>query len=248
MSLRYSSLCATACGRGPTTLIFPSSTLNSCGSSSSEVRRRKRPKRVIRGSSRRGLRHHRAVLANRHATELVDSDFLAVQAVAALAEQNRSRGGHLHADGDDSHERRENNYQRHLASTTSNARLRTASIPWNGVSHTEQRRHSVDVDQPSLDQVEGEHIRQEVDRGGGVAQLTDHLPDARHVAERQRDVDGRDAVGADEIGDVLAVADQLVAAVGPLRDAIGAAESRKSPGIRAAAAAAAARRPRCSRR
>src|SRR5688500_19589188 len=43
LSLRYISLCATAWGRGPTTLMRPCSTLMNCGSSSSEVRRRKAP-------------------------------------------------------------------------------------------------------------------------------------------------------------------------------------------------------------
>ncbi len=38
------------CGRGPTNDRSPLRTLKNCGSSSSEVLRRKRPKRVIRGS------------------------------------------------------------------------------------------------------------------------------------------------------------------------------------------------------
>ena len=37
-------------GRGPTTLISPFNTFQNCGSSSSDVRRRKRPTRVTRGS------------------------------------------------------------------------------------------------------------------------------------------------------------------------------------------------------
>src|SRR5688500_20275300 len=48
LSLRYISLCATAWGRGPTTLMRPCSTLMNCGSSSSEVRRRKAPSGVTR--------------------------------------------------------------------------------------------------------------------------------------------------------------------------------------------------------
>src|SRR6185312_2857837 len=46
--VRYCWLCATACGRGPTTDISPRSTLTNCGTSSSEVRRRKEPTRVTR--------------------------------------------------------------------------------------------------------------------------------------------------------------------------------------------------------
>ena len=80
----------------------PRSTLKSCGSSSIDVRRSKRPIGVIRGSSRdlehrpvrfvlrleRGLQalgvlHHRA--------ELEHAEPAAVQAVALLAEKNRAR-------------------------------------------------------------------------------------------------------------------------------------------------------------
>jgi len=80
-SMRRSS--ASASGRGPTRLICPSRTLKSCGSSSSDEWRRKRPSRVMRGSGpvqqfgsldRAGVRaallgvgHHRAELAHREA-------------------------------------------------------------------------------------------------------------------------------------------------------------------------------------
>src|SRR5258707_1107514 len=58
-----------------------------------------------------GLRYRRAVFAHGHATELIDGDFFAVQAVSTLAEQSRPWGGDLDADGECSHQRSENNYR-----------------------------------------------------------------------------------------------------------------------------------------
>lgn len=43
--------CASACGRGPTSDMLPSTTLKSCGNSSMFQRRMKAPSRVMRGSS-----------------------------------------------------------------------------------------------------------------------------------------------------------------------------------------------------
>jgi hypothetical protein len=64
-------------------LMRPCSTLMNCGSSSSEVRRMKAPKGVMRGSSLVACAP-RAVCPWPHRAELVDHDLLAVQAVAAL--------------------------------------------------------------------------------------------------------------------------------------------------------------------
>ena len=50
MSARYSSVCFTMCGRGPTMLISPSRTLMNCGSSSMLVLRMMFPHLVFRGS------------------------------------------------------------------------------------------------------------------------------------------------------------------------------------------------------
>ena len=71
--------------------MLPSSTLNSCGSSSSDVRRRTAPTGVIAVVALRGLLHGRAVVAARHRAELPDQDLAAVQAVPPLAEEHRAR-------------------------------------------------------------------------------------------------------------------------------------------------------------
>ena len=63
------------------------STLRNCGSSSSEVRRRKAPKGVTRAVVLRRLRDDRAVLGDRHRAELANDHLLAVEAVAALPEE-----------------------------------------------------------------------------------------------------------------------------------------------------------------
>jgi hypothetical protein len=46
----YRRISSSVIGRGPTRLISPRNTFTSCGSSSSEVRRSRRPRRVTRGS------------------------------------------------------------------------------------------------------------------------------------------------------------------------------------------------------
>ena len=78
MSLRCISLCTTVCGRGPTMLMRPFRTLTKCGSSSSECRRRIRPRRVVRGSFRVACRIELPFCMQVVGAELVDLDFAAV--------------------------------------------------------------------------------------------------------------------------------------------------------------------------
>src|SRR5207253_10451942 len=56
------------------------------------------------------------------------------------------------------------------------------------LAHRDHRQVADRVD-ARLDQVEDEDVRNEVDRSGGVAQLFEHLEDARLRGHRQRDVD-----------------------------------------------------------
>ncbi len=68
----------------------PVSTLINCGSSSSEVRRRNSPFGDARIVLRR-LSHHFVVLHHFHGTELPHFDWLAIHAIASLAENNQPR-------------------------------------------------------------------------------------------------------------------------------------------------------------
>jgi hypothetical protein len=69
--------------------------------------------------------------------------------------------------------------------------------------------HAVDLDQAPLNQIEGEHIRHEVDGSRRVAKLTHHLANARYIAEGQGDVNGGHAVRARKGRDVLAMTYQV---------------------------------------
>ena len=134
---------AGSAGRGPTMLIWPRSTLNSCGSSSSDVARMNRPMRVTRGSRsslnsgptrslsalsvgqpRLGVGHHRA--------ELQHVEQLAALADPLLAEQHRTTIGELDDDGDDGHDRQRRTTSVNSARPTSSQRftqqLRAAGV------------------------------------------------------------------------------------------------------------------------
>src|SRR3954451_4477821 len=69
--------------------------------------------------------------------------------------------------------------------------------------------HAIDLDEAALDEIESKHVGDEIDGGGGVAQLTYHLANARYVAEGQGDVDGGDPVRAGKLGHILAMSDQV---------------------------------------
>jgi hypothetical protein len=94
-----------AWGRGPTIDISPRSTLNSCGSSSRLVLRMNLPTLVTRSSSALIWRAALASALVAHRAELPDEDGLVVEAVAALAEEDRAGAVQLHGQGDQQHDR-----------------------------------------------------------------------------------------------------------------------------------------------
>ena len=94
-------------GRGPTRLMSPLSTFQSCGSSSSRVLRRNRPIGVTRLSffarpDRAGVGF--GILT--HRAELVDREDAAVLSDALLVVQDRPRRRQLHRERHQGHERR----------------------------------------------------------------------------------------------------------------------------------------------
>jgi len=93
MSLRCISLCTTVCGRGPTMLMRPFRTLTKCGSSSSECRRRIRPRRTGTRIVSRCLPDGAAVLHAGRRAERMDLEFAAVHAASRPATTCSLPGG-----------------------------------------------------------------------------------------------------------------------------------------------------------
>ena len=110
-------------GRGPTRLIWPNSTLNSCGSSSSDHLRSSRPTRVTRGSSRilnirpsvsllRGELGEQRVGVDHHGAELEHAELPPALTDPGLPEQHRPPAVQLDGERDD-HQQRQQQGQRH---------------------------------------------------------------------------------------------------------------------------------------
>ena len=137
-------------GRGPTSDIWPSSTLNSCGSSSSEKRRSMRPTLVMRGSSRilnsgpdASLSDSTSacmlVRARAHGAELEARERRAADAGPLRAVEDRPARGDRHRDRDQQQQRAEQQEQEQRAEEVERALDRVVEAVEHRRAQLEQR-------------------------------------------------------------------------------------------------------------
>ena len=171
--------------------MLPSSTLNNCGNSSSEVFRRIAPSQVTRGSFRLACTACGPSSQTVMRAELPHANLLPVQAVAPLAEENRARRSELDQHGDHRH-RHCGQQQQQAAETEVGEPLRQAVDAVERVLEHAHHRQAEDVGPARMEQLEDEEVGHDVDRGGRVAQLVEHAANAVFGPHGKRDVDAVD--------------------------------------------------------
>nr|GEU28033.1 hypothetical protein [Tanacetum cinerariifolium] len=160
-----------------------------------------------------GLHHLGAVLGHRHRAELVDHDFFAIQAVAALAEDDRPLGRGLDGDGNHRHDGQQHDLDQrgqHDVADPLEQTVKAGERRFADGNHG----HAADVVEARLHQVEDIDIGQEVHRRGGVLQLVDQAADARLGRDRLADEHQLDLVLAHVIGNLVHLAQHRVRQVG----------------------------------
>ena len=150
---------------------------------------------------------YRVVLQHGHRAELEDRELAAVESVAALPEQHRSRRRAPDED-DDCGGHGQGQQQRHRCEDDIARALQHAC-------HAAERRfadgdegHAADLAEARLHEVESRQVRHEVDRCGRVAQRVDQPADPRMARVRQAEVDELDRVPAHVVRQVREAAQQ----------------------------------------
>ena len=151
-----------------------------------------------------------AVLAHAHRAELVDEDLLAVEAVAALLEDDGAGRIQLDGEGDEQQQRRDQHQDEQGENDVAGALDEAVGAGERRFAHRDDR-HAAHAAAAALDQIGDEHVGHEVDRGRGVLQFVEHLEDARLRGHRQRQINELDAVFLDEVGQLAQPAEQLAA-------------------------------------
>lgn len=149
-----------------------------------------------------------AVLANPHGAEFVDHDFLPVEPVATLLENDRAGRGELHADGDGDQDRPDQEQDEACDDDIADA-LADAGHAQGGRLGQRDDGHAVDVIDARLNQVGHEDVRYEIDRSGGVAQRVEQRERARLRSHGQGDVDQVDGIAIDVFRNVGQLAEQF---------------------------------------
>jgi hypothetical protein len=111
-----------------------------------------------------------AVLAHGHGAELVDDDFLALQTVAALAEDDGAARGELDGQGDAQHDRGDEGEDEQRQDDVRHPLVEGVDAEEGGFHHGDDRHAAHQVD-ARLDEVVGEDVRHQVGRGGGVLEV-----------------------------------------------------------------------------
>ncbi len=154
------------------------------------IQRRPAQKAAQRSDPRvvaRRLQHHIGVFLDAHAAKFPDHDRAAVQPVAALAEQHRAGRGELDGcrDGQQRHgDQQQNQARQHDVFGTFGQAPGTV----HGRVENADAGQAIDAFTARMQQVEHEHIRNQIDRCGGVAQAGNQLAQLRFGAESEGDV------------------------------------------------------------
>ncbi|KPX28889.1 hypothetical protein ALO70_200123 [Pseudomonas amygdali pv. eriobotryae] len=135
----------------------------------------------------RCLKHHIGVFLDVHAAKFPDHDGTAVQPIAALAKQHRARRGEL--DGRrDGQQWQGDQQQNQTGQDDVFGALYQAPGTVHGRIENADAGQAIDAFTAGMQQVEHEHVGNQVHRGGGVAQAGNQLAQLRLGAEREGDV------------------------------------------------------------
>ena len=155
-----------------------------------------------------------AIFAHPHRAEFIDQDFFAIEAVAALLENDGAGRIQLDGEGDEQQQRRDQHQDEQGEDDVACALDEAVGAREGRFAHGDDRR-AAHAAAAALDKIGDEHVGHEVDRGRGVFQFVEHMEDARLRGHRQRQIDELDAVFLDEVGELAQPAEQL-AVFGPV--------------------------------
>jgi hypothetical protein len=177
------------------------------------------------------LRDLGAVFRDLHGAELVDHDFVAIEAVAALLEDRRAGRAQLDEEREREEQRRDQRQDRERQDDVARA-LDQPVHPGEGrIAHADDRHAPHRVDAP-LDQVRDEHVRNEIDRGRGVAQRVEHAENARLRHHWKRQVDELDVVLLHQLGQLLDLAQHREIARARQAAAVAVVDEPEHPDVR----------------
>ena len=142
------------------------------------------------------------VFGDGHGAELVDDDFFAVEAVAALPEDRRPGCRELDRQREQQEQRRGQCEDEERQDDIARALDQAVDAGKRRIADPDDRHAAHRVYAP-LDQIGDEHVGDEIHRGSRVAQRFEQRQDARLRSHRQRQIDEVDAVFLDELRQLL---------------------------------------------
>ncbi|MNI40545.1 hypothetical protein D3C73_947700 [compost metagenome] len=123
-----------------------------------------------------------------HGTELQHPEFLAPQAVPALAEEYRARRAQLHAQGQDGEQRRQGDHCNPCDEDVLHTLEQAESVVRQSLANADHR-HIADLMDAGIQRTKPSGIRNKPDRNGKTLNLFERLANRRRVAEREGDPD-----------------------------------------------------------